>query len=164
MNSLLFVREVWFTFVNLSMDLWFMNEDIGERLKEERGRLGMNQTQFAAIAGVGKTTQINYESGSRLPDAGYLAALAKVGLDVQYVVTSVRSSVALTPDERELVERFRAAPLQVKSAAIGALTAGASSPTGSKFSIDFGSATIGQNNTVSGGKHKFTVTTPSKKK
>ncbi|WP_334046567.1 helix-turn-helix transcriptional regulator [Burkholderia cepacia] len=164
MNSLLFVSEVWFTFVNLSTGIWFMNVDIGERLKEERGRLEMNQTQFAAIAGVGKTTQINYESGNRLPDAGYLASLAKIGLDVQYVVTGVRSSVALTPDERELVERFRAAPLPVKSAAIGALSAGANPPVGSKFSIDFGQATIGQNNNVSGGKHKFKVTTPSRKK
>ncbi|WP_175716564.1 helix-turn-helix domain-containing protein [Burkholderia anthina] len=101
-----------------------MNVDFGERLKEERGRLEMNQTQFAAIGGVGKTTQINYESGNRLPDVGYLASLSKVGLDVQYVVTGIRSSAALTPDEQNLLARYRAASIQLKAAAIGALAAG----------------------------------------
>ncbi|WP_247688796.1 helix-turn-helix domain-containing protein [Ralstonia pseudosolanacearum] len=67
----------------------------------------MNQTQFAAIAGVGKTTQINYESGSRAPDVAYLAAVAKIGADVQYVVTGVRSPASLAPDETVLLEGYR---------------------------------------------------------
>ena len=43
-----------------------------ERIREERKRLGLTQVQFAEIAGVQPTTQINYEKGTRTPDAGYL--------------------------------------------------------------------------------------------
>lgn len=64
---------------------------IGDRLREERERLGMTQTEFGALAGVTKATQINYETGRRAPDAGYLAAVAGVGLDVQFVVVGQRA-------------------------------------------------------------------------
>ncbi|WP_045601245.1 helix-turn-helix domain-containing protein [Burkholderia thailandensis] len=140
--------------------------DIGARLKEERERLATSQTDFAALGGVSKRAQITYEKGESTPDAAYLNLVAREGVDVQYVITGVRSSAALTRDEVELVERYRAAPLAVKSAAIGALTAGASPDSAPKFAIDFGSAMIGQNNTVTGGSHAFNVTTktPRKKK
>lgn len=62
-----------------------------ERLKEERIRLGLNQSQFAAIGGVQKGAQINYEQGKRNPDSDYLAAIAISGVDVQYILTGVRS-------------------------------------------------------------------------
>lgn len=62
---------------------------IGDRLKEERGRLGMSQPDFAALAGTTKKSQITYEKGV-MPDAGYLAAIALAGADIQYVVTGER--------------------------------------------------------------------------
>ena len=62
----------------------------GERLREERQRIGLNQTEFAGLAHVQKRAQINYESGERSPDATYLAAIAAAGADVQYIVTGVR--------------------------------------------------------------------------
>ena len=61
-----------------------------ERLKEERIRLNLNQSEFAAIGGVQKGAQINYEQGKRNPDADYLAAIATKGADVQYILTGVR--------------------------------------------------------------------------
>ena len=61
--------------------------DIGFRLKEERERLGMSQTDFAALSGAGRKTQFNYESGERSPDAKYLAAVAVAGADIGYIVT-----------------------------------------------------------------------------
>lgn len=64
---------------------------IGLRLKEEREKLEMNQTDFGAVAGVTKRAQINYESDRRSPDANYLLAIAKLGVDIQYVVTGFRS-------------------------------------------------------------------------
>ncbi len=88
----------------------------GDRLKEERQRLGLNQTDFGALAGVQKQAQLKYEKGERSPDADYLAAVAQAGTDVQYIITGVRSSVALAPDERLLVERYRESP---RRAAIG---------------------------------------------
>jgi transcriptional regulator with XRE-family HTH domain len=71
---------------------------IGDRLKEERGRMKRNQTDFAALAGVGKTTQINYESGTRSPDAEYLAAIALAGADVLYVLTGRYSDSEVAED------------------------------------------------------------------
>lgn len=63
----------------------------GERLREERARLGMSQTQFGVLAGVQKRAQIHYESDERVPDATYLAALAQAGVDVLYVITGNRA-------------------------------------------------------------------------
>lgn len=64
---------------------------IGERLRQERDRLGLNQTAFAEVGGVQKRAQINYEKDERYPDAGYLAAIAAAGVDVLYVLTGQRS-------------------------------------------------------------------------
>lgn len=63
---------------------------IGERLKAERGRLGLNQADFAGVAGTTKKSQIGYEKDVVPPDAAYLAAVAAAGVDVQYVITGQR--------------------------------------------------------------------------
>ncbi len=88
----------------------FVLLNIGERLKEERVRLGYNQADFAAIAGVAKTSQFNYEKGERSPDAAYLAAVAERGVDVLYVVTGARTpqlAEALTVREAEILDSYR---------------------------------------------------------
>lgn len=63
---------------------------IGDRLREERDRLGLSQAAFGEIGGVKANAQGNYEKGERFPDAGYLAAVSAVGVDVLYVVTGER--------------------------------------------------------------------------
>ncbi|HLD67833.1 MAG TPA: helix-turn-helix transcriptional regulator [Pseudomonas sp.] len=63
---------------------------IGERLREERERLGKSQAEFAEVAGVTRKTLFGYESGVRTPDAGALASWGLVGIDVLYVVTGQR--------------------------------------------------------------------------
>jgi len=98
--------------------------NIGERLREERERLGYSQSAIGAVGGVKKLAQLKYEQGERFPGADYLAALAKIGVDTLYIVTGERSAGSLTADETELLERFRSAPLAVKAAAIAAVTAG----------------------------------------
>lgn len=60
---------------------------IGERIRKERERCKMTQPEFGALAGVTKTSQINYEKGTRSPDANYLAAIAKAGVDISYIIT-----------------------------------------------------------------------------
>lgn len=85
----------------------------GDRLREERVRLGLNQADFAALAGVAKTTQFNYEKGERSPDAGYLAAIAEKGVDVLYVITGNRTPAAadaISEAEADLLEHFRLLP------------------------------------------------------
>lgn len=97
-----------------------------ERLKEERKRLGMNQTQFAELAGTTKNSQLNYEKGNVCPSATYLAAIAAAGVDVQYVLTGQRSAEpVLTPEEKNLLAAWHRAAPAVRAAALAALQAGA---------------------------------------
>lgn len=65
---------------------------ISERLKEERLKTNLNQTDFGAVGGVTKKTQMLYESGERTPDGIYLRSVAGIGVDVQYVLIGTRSS------------------------------------------------------------------------
>jgi len=61
--------------------------DIGRRLKEERERLGYSQTDFAALGGASKGSQIAWEKGSAYPNAAFLSSIASAGADVNYVLT-----------------------------------------------------------------------------
>ena len=112
---------------------------IGDRIREERERLGLNQVDFGEIGKVGRKSQFNYESGERYPDALYLADIFEAGVDIQYVVTGLRSETVLSPDEKELLALFRNAPLVVKAAAIGALHGGGSSVMGVNSNVISGS-------------------------
>ncbi|MCL1076499.1 helix-turn-helix domain-containing protein [Shewanella dokdonensis] len=62
----------------------------GTRLREERERLGYNQTDFGDIGGVRKNAQSNYEQGERQPDAEYLQKIQAIGVDVHYLLTGER--------------------------------------------------------------------------
>lgn len=50
----------------------------------------MSQTEFGAAGGVLKNAQSSYETDKRSPDANYLAKIAELGVDVNYVVTGQR--------------------------------------------------------------------------
>ncbi len=98
--------------------------NIGERLREERERLGLSQPAFGEIGGVQKLAQSNYEQGKRAPDADYLAAIAGAGVDVRYVITGERdyaAPTALTAEEQTMLDYFRQASPAVRRAALGAL-------------------------------------------
>ena len=115
-----------------------------ERLREERKRLGLNQTDFSAFAGVSTETQSNYERGSRKPDSEYLEAIAAHGVDVGYLLTGVRSFAAharpandestaatntetvmraVTREEAALLDNYEAADERGRAAARGVLDA-----------------------------------------
>lgn len=81
----------------------------GERIKEERERLGFNQADFAALAEATRKTLFNWESGTASPNAAALAAWAQHGLDVLYVVTGERLSAqpAADPAEQVLLNSYR---------------------------------------------------------
>jgi transcriptional regulator with XRE-family HTH domain len=66
-------------------------DEIGRRLREERIRLGYNQTDFAAVGGVLVNAQGKYERGQRSPNALYLARVADIEVDLVYVLTGRRS-------------------------------------------------------------------------
>lgn len=93
----------------------------GERIKEERERLGFNQADFAAIAGATRKTLFNWESGTASPNTPALAAWAAVGLDVLYVVTGQRSkplepAQELPRQEQEWLALYRNSSEEVRAA------------------------------------------------
>lgn len=94
----------------------------GSRLRDERKRLRLSQDALAAIAGLARSAQIRYEKDERAPDANYLAAVAGVGVDVQYVVTGV-SAAPSGGDEAELLQRYRKASPEIRMAVFAALGA-----------------------------------------
>jgi transcriptional regulator with XRE-family HTH domain len=92
---------------------------LGERLRSERNRLGMNQDDFAAIGGVKKRAQITYEQDERFPDAAYLRAVATAGVDVLYVLIGNTAIAAMTPDEKELLLGYRKLDIRGKAGMLG---------------------------------------------
>ena len=82
---------------------------IGDRLREEREKLGFSQASFAEITGAHRKSQGNYEQGERMPDAAYLAAIAAAGADVLYILTGSRSAPvapSLSPRQRALLDNY----------------------------------------------------------
>lgn len=79
--------------------------NISERLLEERKRLGLNQDQIAETGGVAKRTYCNYESGEREPMAGFLAAIAAAGADVQYILTGIKAA-PISERQKSLLDNY----------------------------------------------------------
>ncbi len=79
------------TYVGMSTIKRLRLDTVGKRLAEERKRLGLNQTDFAEAGGIKRASQVNYETGRRSPDSDYWEAVAKIGVDVQYVLTGIHS-------------------------------------------------------------------------
>jgi len=70
----------------------FDRADIALRLVEERGRIGYSQRDFADKLGISAETLRRYEIGQSRLDAELLAKSAGFGIDVQYVLTGVKSA------------------------------------------------------------------------
>lgn len=89
---------------------------IGQRLREERERLGMSQPNFAAIAGTTKQTLFSWETGKTAPDGFQMAALAAQGVDILYVLTGQRSPSipAADPAEQVLLDSYRRCSAQAR--------------------------------------------------
>lgn len=66
-------------------------KEITQRLREERIRLSLTQQALATAGGVKVNAQNTYERGVRVPNAIYLANIAKIGIDVLYVITGRRT-------------------------------------------------------------------------
>ncbi len=89
-------------------------------LKEERNRLGYNQSYVADYISVAVPTLSNYEQGKRSPDLSILIKMAEIGYDMQFVITGKRDSNHLTNEDKFLLEKFKAADKN-KQAAVWAL-------------------------------------------
>jgi transcriptional regulator with XRE-family HTH domain len=124
------------------------------RLKEERTKLGLSQTALAKALDVTKWTVINYEraGGRGTPiSADSLSACARLGMDVQYILTGVPSTnlnrvaeeagtyrvepkegATLTPEETRWLEKYRRLKPSQRAHAQAILDALAVADTGKK--------------------------------
>lgn len=94
-------------------------ELIGERIKEERFRLDMPQLAFAEACNVSRGALLKWEKGEATPNAGVLALMAGLGVDVLYVVTGQKGSASestLAPAERELLQAWRSSSVEGRTA------------------------------------------------
>lgn len=98
-----------------------------ERMREEMVRLGLKPSDVAKRSGAEDSHGIRDALGGRKRlTAEMLVLLGAAGMDTGYIVTGERSDSAITADEKELISLFRAAPLMLKAAVIGALHGGGS--------------------------------------
>ena len=88
-------------------------DGVGSRLREERERLGLSQSDFGALVGVSRGTQKNYEVGTAVGamDLKYVSALETAGVDATYVLTGSRSlGAGLSGIESQIVDQYRRIP------------------------------------------------------
>jgi transcriptional regulator with XRE-family HTH domain len=96
-------------------------EHFAARLVEERKRLGITQADLRDQTGVGRSTQVKYESGETSPDVRYLVKLGGMGFDVMYLLTGERGAAAMPVEHQNLIEAYEEAPEDVKRAVFGVL-------------------------------------------
>ena len=95
----------------------------GERLREERNRLGLSQEFFGEAAGVRKLSQIKYEKSERYPDLKYLMNILDMGCDVLYIMTGKKFPQATNDQEAMLLMLYRQADQPIQSATMRVLGA-----------------------------------------
>ena len=75
------------------------NDQRGDRLRQERSRLGLSQKDFAALFGKKNMAVMRYEKGERVMGQEDLEALHKAGVDVWYLITGERTQPDLLSDD-----------------------------------------------------------------
>lgn len=89
-------------------------------MRHERERLGLTQSDLAARIGLSRKSQVNYESGAREPDAGYLARLSELGADVNFIVTGAPAAGAVQRTAASPLDNFGARLREVRGERTGA--------------------------------------------
>lgn len=93
--------------------------NFGERLAQERKRLGLRQSDFAALVGTEVPKQSLYETGKRELRADYLAKLADAKVDILYVLTGQRSEGEwLNGGASALLDAYFALPAEMQKALV----------------------------------------------
>ena len=79
-----------------------------DKVKEQRGRLGLSQKQLAEKAGIGFRTIVTYESGKRFPHSAQLYKLAKaLGVSTEYLKDDSIEDPQYGIDRMDYVEELR---------------------------------------------------------
>lgn len=93
----------------------FSAAELGQRLRDERGRLGMSQEAFGKLGGVKRETQYLYERGLRTPSMEYLFGVVAGGVNLEFLVfgereINLRGKACIDPQVAlsayDLVEEF----------------------------------------------------------
>jgi len=114
---------------------------VGNRLKEERKRLGLTQEAMALACGLSKRSQIHFERDEHLPGGAYLVEAAKLGVDMGYLLGGRREQISEA--DAEILDMWRNATPKARIAATVALFGkGPSADAAARTS--FPGATIGQ--------------------
>ena len=88
---------------------------IGKRLKEERNKLGLYQSDIAERCGVSREQWGKYERGENKPSSEKLFSFQKAGIDIDYVMHGFHADITrpsenlpeYTAEEAELLTLFR---------------------------------------------------------
>ena len=86
------------------MQLAITREDMGIRLVEERSRLGYSQANFAHQTEVSRETLRLNELGKSGISAEFLGRAAQLGVDVQYVITGIRSETEENKSQKTSIQ------------------------------------------------------------
>lgn len=84
-------------------------EAFGQRLREERQRLGFTQADFAEAGGVKRAAQFLYEKGDRAPNVDYISRLLDKGANLQYLFLGAppEEGSLLALEKKDITEAFR---------------------------------------------------------
>lgn len=126
-------------------------------IKEERKRLGFNQTYVAEKTGITVQSLINYEKGKRQPDLNVLIKMAEIGYDIRFVVTGQRDSNHLTNEEKFLLDKFRQTSKEKQTAVLGVLLFDGDSVADA---VAGKSVTVGDNSVNVGGDVSAPINSP----
>ena len=85
-------------------------EGIGQRLKEERERLGYTELQIAQLLGIPLEQYERFELGEGDPGIFRMPRLSAIGFDILFIITEERHIPGL--EEGELLKRFRSLSLK----------------------------------------------------
>jgi len=110
----------------------------GERVTEERQRLGLSQADAGALCGVSREMWGKYERGKAVMGTEVLSRFALNGADALYILTGQRNAAtpALKPDEAALLDNYRHAPKEQQEILRATSAAFANKPTATKASKD----------------------------
>lgn len=83
---------------------------VGDRLREERVRIGLSQEDAALLCGLTRAMWGRYERSISLPNAAVLVSLIGHGFDVNFILGGSRtlSASTMAEDEEALLDAYRA--------------------------------------------------------
>jgi transcriptional regulator with XRE-family HTH domain len=104
-------------------------ETLGTRLKAERKRLRHSLEEFAAVGGVGRSTQANYEAGTTRPTADYLNKISTLGAEIFWITRGTeeddeyrnKAPAPYAPDVMRLITLYEACNDKVKKSVLNLL-------------------------------------------